>query len=41
VAIPFRVFYPTAYHAMLVGALVASVVLTLWWIGRPAGSAAR
>jgi uncharacterized protein len=41
VAIPFRAFYATAYHAMMLVALVASVVLTLLWYGRPAAAVER
>jgi len=41
VAIPFRAFYASAYHVMLLAAIVASAVLTLWWCRRPAGTAAR
>jgi hypothetical protein len=38
VGIALRYFYSSAYHVLLIAAIVASVVLTLWWGRRPAGS---
>lgn len=39
-AIPFRAFYPPAYHVMLIAAVVASAGFALWWGRRPARTAA-
>jgi uncharacterized membrane protein (UPF0136 family) len=38
VAIPLRFFYGTAYHVLLIAAIVASTGMALWWGRRPGGS---